>query len=419
MKSNNTFGVHFVLRTSRTSDDDKFPVYARITVNGTRCEFSMKQSISKKDWNVGKGEAKPKNHELRAFNSYLQETQGKLARHYRELQIEDRPLTAAAVKIAFLGVKKEKTTYSLLWLVSQHHSMMQKILKPGTMKNYHATESYLKLFLVNRYKMADMHLKDLNYEFISGFEFFVRNNSLKENDPCTTNGTMKHLERLKKMVTWALKNEWIDKSPFSNFRLKFKHTEREFLSEAELAELEGRDFENPMLDRVKNLFLFSCYTGLSYIDLMELRPQQILTGIDKIKWIKTTRAKTDTPVNVPLIRPAQVILEKFTVDGVGGRDTVFPRVSNQEVNRSLKIIAEICGIQKYLTFHLARHTFATTVTLMNGVPIETISKMLGHTKISTTMLYAKVTQTKIGMDMNLLQDRLDNNRRNAALKAVK
>ncbi len=221
------------------------------------------------------------------------------------------------------------------------------------------------------------------------------------------------------MATWAVKNEWIDKNPFSNFRLKFKHTEREFLSEVELAELEGRDFENPMLNRVKELFLFSCYTGLSYIDLMELRPQQILTGIDKIRWIKTTRAKTDTPVNVPLLRPAQVILEKFTEGGLGQRDTVFPRVSNQEVNRSLKILAEICGIQKYLTFHLARHTFATTVTLMNGVPTETISKMLGHTKISTTMQYAKVTQTKIGIDMNLLQGRLDSNKGVAALKLVK
>jgi site-specific recombinase XerD len=420
MKKNNTFGVHFVLRTSRPSDDDKFPVYARIVVNATRCEFSMKQSLSKADWNFGKGAAKPKNPELRALNSHLQEMHGKLHRHYRDLLLEDEPLTATAVKAAFLGIGKEPAiSYSLLWLVNQHHILMQKVLKPGTMKNYHATESYLKRFLVARYKKEDMQLKDLNYEFISGFEFFVRNNSLKENDPCTTNGTMKHLERLKKMVTWAVKNEWIGKDPFSNFRLKFKHTEREFLSEIELAVLESQDFANFMLDRVKDLFLFSCYTGLSYVDLMELRPQQILTGIDKIKWIKTTRAKTDTPVNVPILTPAQAILEKFSADDTAKRETVFPRVSNQEVNRSLKIIAEICGIQKYLTFHLARHTFATTVTLMNGVPIETISKMLGHTKISTTMQYAKVNQTKIGMDMDLLQDRLDKNKSAAALKLVK
>jgi integrase len=135
-----------------------------------------------------------------------------------------------------------------------------------------------------------------------------------------------------------------------------------------------------ILDRVKNLFLFSCYTGLSYIDLVELRPEQLITGIDKVRWIKTTRAKTDTPVNVPLLKPAEALLEKFMKDGAGQRDTVFPRVTNQEMNRSLKIIAEVCGIQKYLTFHLARHTFATTIALMNGVPIETISKLLGHTK---------------------------------------
>lgn len=153
MKSNNTFGVHFVLRTSRAGDDNKFPVYARIVVNGTRTELSTKISISKADWNFGKGEAKPKNPELRAFNSYLQEMQGKLHRHYRDLLLEDEALTAAAVKAAFLGIEKEKeVSYSLLWLVNQHEVMMQKVLKPGTMKNYHATESYLKRFLVARYK---------------------------------------------------------------------------------------------------------------------------------------------------------------------------------------------------------------------------------------------------------------------------
>lgn len=420
MKSNNSFGVHFVLRTQKAQPDGKIPITARITVNRTRCELTVKHSIFKNDWNTGKGAAKPKTPELRELNSYLQEFQGKIHRHYRDLKIEDGPLTAAAVKAAFLGIdKKPEVAHSLLWVVNQHQLLMKKVLKPGTLKNYHATEVYLKLFLASRYKVEDMLLKELNYEFISGFEFFIRNNALKENDPCTTNGTMKHLERLKKMVTWAVKNEWIDKDPFVKFRLKFKHTEREFLSDLELAAMESQDFENPMLDRVKNLFLFSCYTGLSYIDLVELRPEQLITGIDKVRWIKTTRAKTDTPVNVPLLKPAEALLEKFTKDGAGQRDTVFPRVTNQEMNRSLKIIAEVCGIQKYLTFHLARHTFATTIALMNGVPIETISKLLGHAKLSTTMIYAKVTQTKVGMDMHLLQNRLDKNKSIASLKAVK
>jgi len=154
------------------------------------------------------------------------------------------------VKAAFLGIeKKPEISHSLLWVVKQHHAMNQKILKPGTMKNYKATEAYLNLFLATRYKVPDMPLKELNYEFISGFEYFIRNNALKENDTCTTNGTMKHLERLKKMVTWAVKNEWVERNPFTNFRLKFKHTEREYLSDLELATMENQDFERFRLQK--------------------------------------------------------------------------------------------------------------------------------------------------------------------------
>jgi integrase/recombinase XerD len=410
MKRKNTFGVHFVLRTQKADAEGKHPVYARITVNGTRCELAMKYRVLKSDWKIGKGEAKSKNPELRSFNNFLQQIHGKLRRHYWQLRLGDEPVTAALLKADFLGIEKEAPiTRSLLWVVNQHHSMMENILKPGTMKNYHTTETYIKLFLEHRYKVNDMPLYDLNYEFISGFESFIRSNALREKDPCTTNGTMKHLERLKKMVTWAVKNEWIAKDPFSNFRLKFKRTQRDFLSETELASIERQNFQNPSLERVRNLFLFSCYTGLSYVDLMQLRPREIATGVDNMKWIRMTRAKTETGITVPLLRPAVAILEKFAPGEFYFPETVFPSVSNQEINRNLKIIAEICGIQKYITFHIARHTFATTFTLMNGVPIETISKMLGHTKITTTMIYARVNSEKIGMDMDILQGRLDGN----------
>jgi site-specific recombinase XerD len=184
--------------------------------------------------------------------------------------------------------------------------------------------------------------------------------------------------------------------------------------------MEVRSFENPVLQKVKDLFVFSCYTGLAYIDLIELKPQQILTNIDGVRWIKTSRAKTEICVNVPLLQPAVIILEKYmTEPRAFVRNTIFPGISNQEMNRSLKMIAEICGIKKYLTFHLARHTFATTVTLMNGVPIETISKMLGHTKLSTTMIYARITQSKIGMDMELLQNRLNESKNKTKLISVR
>ena len=411
--SSSTFGVHFVLRSNKPQLG-KLPVYARITVNGTRCELALKEYLSPTDWNSGKGIAQPKNKALKQFNSYLEEVRGKLARHYRELQMNGEQLTAAAVKDAYGGITKGKIVdHSLLWVVSQHNTIMQQVLKKGSMKNYLTTERYLKLFLSKQLKTADILLKNLAYEFITAFEFYVRTQPIKESDPCTNNGTMKHLERLKKIVNWAVKNEWVDKNPFANFKLKFKRKEMDFLTELELAALETQDLESPVLQKVRDLFVFSCYTGLAYVDLMALKPANIINSVDGMKWIKTTRTKSDIGVNVPLLTPALSVLEKFGNNiEPSQHDMLFPRVTNQEMNRSLKVIGEICGIRKNLSFHLARHTFATSVTLMNGVPIETISKMLGHTKLSTTMIYARVTNLKIGMDMGVLQSKLDDAEKN-------
>jgi len=343
------------------------------------------------------------------LNSYLEEVRSKLVSHYQQLNLSGDYLTAEMLKNSYLGktaAGEEKMTLNRL--VVTHNEMMGKSLEPGTMKNYKSTAIYLRNYMNLKYDAGDIYLKDLTYQFITGFEWYIRNNPLKEGDPCTTNGTMKHLERLKKMVTWAYKNEWIDKDPFIAYKLRFKRHEMEFLDKDELARIEGRELENPMLRRVRDLFIFSCYTGLAYIDLIMLKPANIMAGADGMQWISTSRKKTEIPVNVPLLRPALVILEKFRAAEDGARwETLFPRVSNQEMNRSLKLIGEICEIKKRLTFHLARHTFATTITLLNGVPIETISKLPGHTKLATTMVYAHVMQSKISMDMSMLQRKLD------------
>jgi integrase len=406
MRSSNTFGLHFVLRPAQKGNH---AIYLRIVVNRTRCELALKRVIDKKDWNTDKGAARPKTPALKQLNGYLEEVRAKLVSHYQQLNLSGDYLTAEMLKNSYLGktaAGEEKMTLSRL--VAMHNEMMGKTLEPGTMKNYKSTAIYLRNYMNLKYDAGDIFLKDLTYQFITGFEWFIRNNPLKEGDPCTTNGTMKHLERLKKMVTWAYKNEWIDKDPFIAYKLRFKRHEMEFLDKDELARIEGRELENPMLRRVRDLFIFSCYTGLAYIDLIMLKPSNIMTGADGMLWIRTSRKKTEIPVNVPLLRPALAILEKFRgADEAGRWEALFPKVSNQEMNRSLKLIGEICEIKKRLTFHLARHTFATTVTLLNGVPIETISKLLGHTKLATTMIYAHVMQSKIGMDMLLLQKKLD------------
>ncbi|SEP49443.1 phage integrase SAM-like domain and Arm DNA-binding domain-containing protein [Niastella yeongjuensis] len=260
MTSSGTFGVHFVMRNNKQLNG-KSPVYARITVNGTRCELALKEYLSPNDWNSGYGKAWPKNNALKKFNSYLEEVRGKLARHYRELQMQGEALTAAAVKDAYAGIVKEKKVeHSLLWVVSQHNTIMQKVLKKGSMKNYYTTEKYLKVFLSQQLKKDDILLKNLTYEFVTGFEFYIRSSPIKDSDPCTNNGTMKHLERLKKMVAWAVKNEWLDKNPFIGFQLKFKRKDRDFLTDLELSALENQALDNPMLQKVRDLFVFSCYT---------------------------------------------------------------------------------------------------------------------------------------------------------------
>jgi len=419
MKNGNTFGVHFILRQEREVRG-KCPIYARVVVNKTRCELALKCWIQKEDWNSIKGFAKPKDEELNGLNSYLETVKGKISGHFRSLDLSDSILTAEILKNAYLGNDIDENKYSLLWLSKEHNVIMNKVLKPGSLKNYFTTEKYLQNFLKKKYNAGDIYLKELKYEFITAFEYYLRNHPLKKNDPCTNNGTMKHLERLKKMVSWATKNGWIEKDPFMYYQLKFKRTERDYLSADEMSCIENYDFENGMLQKVRDLFIFSCYTGLSYIDLIELKPQQIIKSIEGVKWIKSSREKTGIAVNVPLLEPAVIIADKFSKeDEARFRETVFPKISNQEVNRSLKVIAEISGIKKYLTFHLARHTFATTVTLMNGVPIESISKMLGHSKITTTMIYARVTQSKIRMDMELLQNRLRDIKEKGKLSAVK
>ncbi|WP_256959339.1 site-specific integrase [Sphingobacterium sp. JB170] len=274
------------------------------------------------------------------------------------------------------------------------------------MKNYYTTQNYIKNFLKEKYRRTDIALSELNYTFIADFESYLRSYKPKDHHrPLNNSGIMKHIERLRKMVNMAVMADWLPKDPFAKFRKRFDKVERGCLTKAELDKLEGKQFKIERLQHVLDMFLFSCYTGLAYIDLSELTPDHIVTGIDGNLWISMSRAKTETSVRVPLLPKAKSLMEKYADDPRAvSNGTVFPVISNQRMNGYLKEIVEICGIKKNLTFHIARHTFATTVTLSNGVPIESVSKML--TSIRTTQIYAKVVENKLSEDMGRLQERL-------------
>ena len=404
-----TLGIHFVLRMNKITNGIA-PIYARITVNSKRCEISIKRKIPVEIWNIGKGMAKSSSSENKQLNSYLEQIRKMMVQSYQDLVLSKQVVTAEAIKNKFLGLDISDMT--LCKLIDYHNTNCKETLRWGTLKNYFTTQKYIELFLKEKYRTTDIYLASLNYKFLVDFEYFLRKYSPDDYHKSMENNTvMKHIERLRKMIKMAIRYEWMEKDPFISFQQKFHRVERGFLFEEELKRIEEKEFSIPRLQYVKDLFVFGCYTGLAYIDVIQLSPENIQIGIDKQYWLFTNRVKTDNPVRIPILPVAMDIINKYKNDLKAiVQNRLFPNISNQKLNSYLKEIADLCQISKNLTFHLARHTFATTVTLTNGVPIESVSKMLGHSKISTTQIYAKVVEKKLGEDMKKLKERLNEKR---------
>lgn len=407
MKSKNTFGIQFLLRLPKNKKDEMATVYARITVNGRRTEISLKSKVSINNWDEVKGRAKGKRQEIVKLNSHMEQVRSLIFDCYHQLVQQNKTVTIEAVKSVYLGEDIEETM-TLLKLVEYHKQVAVSKLAPGTMKNYYTTETYIQKFIKQKYGKKDIPLDELNYRFILDFENFLNDYKPKDHHkPINNNGVMKHMERLRKMVNLAVTMDWLVRDPFAKYKLRFEKVERGHLSKEELTVLLNKSFLIERLQSVSDMFIFSCYTGLAYIDIFNLTPENISKGIDGKDWLTTKRQKTDTTVRVPLLPEASDLLKKYRGHPVAeANGTIFPVISNQRMNGYLKEIAEICGINKNLTFHLARHTFATTVTLSNGVPIESVSKMLGHASIRTTQIYAKVLEHKLSEDMHKLEVRM-------------
>lgn len=406
MKTTNTFGIVFYLRKYK-GKDGKAPIYVRITVDGKRTDVSLKRDISTNNWNDAKGLAKGKTDEIRNLNTYLEQIRSRLVECYQELQLKKKLITADLIKNKFCGVEEKE--HSLISLFDYHNKKTENTLEWGTLKNYYTTKRYVQEFLKSKFNASDIYLSLLDYKFLADFERFMKTYVPKDQKlPCGQNTIMKHIERLRKVVNMSIKNDWLERDPFHKFKPVFLKTTRQFLTSDELSSIEQKYFKIERLEYAKDLFIFSCYTGLAYIDVFELTPQNITLGIDGGYWITTIRHKTDIPVRIPLLSKPLEIIEKYkTNPRVIAAGKLLPVYSNQKLNAYLKEIADLCGIEKPLTFHIARHTFATTITLTNGVPMETVSKLLGHTSIRTTQIYAKVIEQKVSEDMNTLRSKLE------------
>ncbi len=274
----------------------------------------------------------------------------------------------------------------------------------NTYKKYETTLSHIKEFLKEHYLIKDISIKQIDIVFLNDFDFFLRN---KKN--CNNNSTIKYIRNFGKIVKQCYANGWLNKDPFINYKGKIKEIERLYLSEEEIQAIIEKDFKSERLTLVRDIFIFSCFTGLEYIDVFNLTKSHIGVGIDGEKWIFTHRQKTESASKIPILPVTQMIIDKYeSHPQCLNEDKLLPILSNQKMNAYLKEIAGVCEIEKELTFHIARHTFATTVTLTNGVPIESVSKMLGHKNSRTTQHYAKVLDRKVSDDMKILKDKFKN-----------
>ena len=399
MKNTHTFSILFWLKLANAKNG-KAPLYARITVNGKRAELSLKRKVLISHWDAHRNKLKGLSGETRLINTYLEQVYSKFFDCYQKLQNENKLVSSRIIKAHFLGTNDNQ--YSLSDIIEYHNEHMKDTLRWGTQKNYFTTHKYIFLFLEQKLNTTDMYLSELSYKFVIDFERFLRHQESMGN-----NTVMKHIERLRKLVNLAFKMEWMDKDPFVKFKAKYVRKEREFLTLDELKRIEQKEFSILRLELIRDLFVFSCYTGLSYGDVMSLSKDNICIGIDRKQWIYSQRQKTSIPVKIPLLTKALEIIEKYKLHPSSiNKERLLPTISNQKLNSYLKEIADVCGIKKNLTFHIARHTFATTITLSNGVPIETVSKLLGHSKITTTQIYAKVIERKVSDDMIQLERRI-------------
>jgi integrase len=406
-----TISVKFFARKDRTTKEGLVPVFMRIGIADKRLNVITKIYVKPEEWSIENGKLKSNTEEARRVNKILEGFKMKAFDHQRDLMNEGNDITLENMKSKWYGVSLEKSRM-LMEIFKQHNEQMKALVgrefSPLTLERYETSFRHTQEFMKWKYKIGDIDIKELKYEFIADYEFW-----LKSVRKCDHNTSIKYLSNFKKIVHICMKNGWLDRDPFVGFKMAKREVERPFLVEEELNRIINKKFLMPRMNQVRDIFIFCCYTGLAYADVEKLTREEVTTGIDGEKWIWTSRQKTDSTTRIPLLPPALEILDRYKDDPqCANKGRLLPVLSNQKMNTYLKEIADACDITKKMTFHTARHTFATTVTLTNGVPIETVSKMLGHRNLKTTQHYAKILDLKVSEDMKILRSKFTRDSQN-------
>lgn len=398
--------ILFYAKKAKAAANGLVPIYTRITINGKRIELSTNRFVEISKWSTEAGKMKGTSEEARSINNHLDILKSQIRDAEMELIHKKIVVTSETIKGKLLGV--DERARMLVPIFQDHNNKIKELVgkeyAPGTLERYTTSLKHTIEFMQWKYNISDIDITKIDHAFITDYEFWLR--SVRN---CANNTAVKYLKNFNKIIKLCLANDWLTKNPFANYKSKVKEVERVYLTESEIQSIIEKDFKTERLSLVRDIFLFSCFTGLAYIDVRNLTKSHISFGIDGEKWIFTHRQKTESASKIPILPVTQMIIDKYeNHPQCNNENKLLPILSNQKMNAYLKEIAGVCEIEKELTFHIARHTFATTVTLTNGVPIESVSKMLGHKNLRTTQHYAKVLDRKVSEDMQILRDKMNN-----------
>ena len=387
--------------------DGVCPLYVRCTLHGQRFEVATGFSALPENWNEVSQLIKGRTEDVRIINNRLDKIRTKILDIFNQLEALREPFDILSIKDKFLGREKEKGLIEMFeCVIKEVEAKVGKEYSNGTLKHYQTSKKRVLEFLKTNIGRNDITLSKVDFGFLNAFDLF-----LKTEKCVTPNTALTYHKHLKKVYNSAIALGYVVHNPYESFKPTRNKTNRDFLSMYELEEIRNKRIIIPRMDLVRDIFIFASFTGLSYSDLKKLETHHIRKGSDGKDWVIIDRSKTNSRCAIPLLPVVIDILKKYeNHPAVCSSGKLLPVYSNQKMNSYLKELADICGIQKNLSMHVARHTFATSVTLTNGVPLETVSKMLGHTSLKTTQIYARIVDSKISNDMELLTRKLNDAR---------
>ena len=398
-----TFTILFYVKRTKLLRNGEAPIFMRITVDGIRSEMSIQRSIPLSEWIEKKGCAKSTNAKNRELNHFLEHIRHKLYEIQKNLEDENKTVTAEMLKNRYMGVDESNVTFVELY--SEHNRKLKELVgneyAATTLTRHETSMKHVVEFMKSKCYKSDILLKDISIDFIQEYEHYMR--TVRN---CDHNTTVKYIKNANKILCLAEQKGIIRKNPVSGMKFRMYEVDKIFLSDTELNALLKKEFVSERLTQVRDVFAFCCFTGLAFIDAKQLHREDLIVDSNGEIIIRKQRQKSGVFYNVPLLPIARQILDKYKdMPLLNGQALPIP--SNQKYNSYLKEIADLCGINKALTTHVARHTFATTVTLANNVSIESVSKMLGHKSIKMTQHYAKILEKTVVREMGELAEKLN------------